>query len=329
MSPELIGVLGIIVLIALICMRVWVGVALGVVGFLGLALMRDFSYALSIISSAPFSNLNSYTLTVVPMFTLMGMVISVSSIGSGLYRGAESFVGHLRGGLASATVIACAFLGAITGGQYGATVIMSKIALPEMRKRGYNDELSGACIASAAPLAIVIPPSVSMIFFGILTETSVGHLFMGGLIPGVLCAAAFCVTVWIVCRIKPEMGPPGERHSWKERLIALRNMWPTLLLVLCVIGTIYLNLATTTESGAIGAVGAILIAFFMRELTWEKMKFCLVETAKTCGGILFLLAGSYVFTSFISVSKLPFLLTEFITQLHVPAIVLMMALAVL
>ncbi len=329
MSAELIGLIGIVVLIVLIACRMWIGVAMGLVGFVGLILMRDLDFALSIIGSAPYSNLFSYTLTVIPMFTLMGMFISESKIGSKLYGAAEAYVGHYKGGLASATVIASGVLGAITGGHYGATVIMSKLALPEMRKRGYDDQLGGAAIASAAPLAIIIPPSVSLIFFGVLTETSISSLFMGGIVPGIMLMICFCITIAIICKKNPNMGPAGPKANWRVRGKALVGLIPIVILIFLVLGTVYTGVCTTTESGAIGAVGALIIALFMKDVNPGMLKRCFVDTVKNAGMILFLMAGTYIFISFISVSKLPFAISELVAGLNAPFAVIMLAVALM
>ncbi len=329
MSFELIGILGIVLLIALIACRMWIGVAMGLVGFVGLLLMRGGAYALSIVGSAPYANLFAYTLTVVPMFTLMGMFISESKIGAKLYGAAEAYVGHRGGGLASATVIASGVLGAITGGHYGATVIMSKLALPEMRKRNYSDSLAGSCIAAAAPLAIIIPPSVSMIFYGVLTETSVAKLFMGGLVPGIMLAICFCITIGIMCRRNKTLGPAGPKADRKTRLKVTIGLIPIAILIFLVLGTVYTGVCTTTESGAIGAVGALVIALFMGDVNPKMLKTCFVETAKNCGMILFLLAGTYIFITFMSVSRLPFAITNLITSANVPLTVLLIFVALM
>lgn len=329
MPFELIGILGVIILIVLICCRMWIGVAMGVVGFVGLWIMRGMPYALNVVGGAPYANLFSYTLTVIPMFTLMGMFIAESHIGEKLYGACESYVGHYRGGLASATVIASGVLGAITGGQYGATIIMSKLALPEMRKRKYKDILGGSCIAAAAPLAIVIPPSVPMIFYGVLTETPISGLFMGGVIPGIFCAICFCITIAILCKIDPELAPAGAKATWRERGKATLGLIPVGILILVVLGTVYTGVCTTTESGALGAVGSLIIALCMKDVNWKMLKRCFIETAKNAGMILFLMAGTYIFITFISVSKLPFAITNFITGLNVPFMVLVLLIALM
>lgn len=329
MSTEMIGLLGAVAVIILICCRVWVGFALALVGFVGLIILRDTSFALSVLGSAPFQNVNGYTMTVLPMFTLMGMFIAESRIGEGLYRACNAFIGRFRGGLASATVVACGILGAITGGQYGATVIMSKIALPEMRKVNYDDKLSCGCIAAGSPLAIIIPPSVPLITFGILTESSVGKLFIGGLIPGIICIVAFCLTIWLICLKNPKLGPKGPKSTTKEKLASIKGIIPIAILIIVVLVSIYTGVCTTTECGALGAVGAFLIALFMGDVNWGMIKRSFVSTAKTTGMIIFLLAGTYVFVNFIAVSKLPAAVTRLVVSLNAPHFVIMLAVLLL
>lgn len=329
MSTELIGLLGAVLVIVLICCRVWVGFALALVGFVGLIVLRDTNFALSVLGSAPFQNVNGYTMTVLPMFTLMGMFIAESRIGAGLYRVCNAFIGRFRGGLASATVVACGILGAITGGQYGATVIMSKIALPEMRKVNYDDQLSCGSIAAGSPLAIIIPPSVPMIAFGILTESSVGKLFIGGLIPGIICVFAFCIAIWLICLKNPKLGPKGPKTSTKEKLASVKGVIPIAILIIVVLVSIYTGVCTTTECGALGAVGAFLIALFMGDVNWGMIKRSFVATAKTTGMIIFLLAGTYVFVNFIAVSKLPAAVTRLVVSLNAPHFVIMLAVLIL
>lgn len=312
MSPELIGAIGVIVLIILIMFRMWIGVALGVVGFIGIILLRGFDQALMVVGSSPFANINSYNITVIPMFTLMGMIIAESRIGKNLFSAANAWIGHLRGGLASASIVACGMLGAITGSHYVSTVIMGNIALPEMRRYKYDDRLATASIAAGAPLSIIIPPSMPFIMYGIITEQPIGKLFISGIIPGILMIIAFIAVVSIMCKRNPEMGPRGSRLPLKERVRALGGVIPMLLLFGLVIGGIYGGFFTTTESGAVGALGAMIIALVSRDLTWEKIKKALIDTALTTCMVLIILVGTYIFIYFISLSKLPFYITNFV-----------------
>ena len=329
MSAELIGVLGIVVFIVLILCRVWVGAALAIVGFAGIWLISGLPQALATLGTAPFSNIDNYTITTIPMFTLMGMVIAETNIGSALYDAAYHFIGRFRGGLASATVVAGGLMGAITGSENVSTVIMSKIAFPPMKKLGYSDELASGSVAAGSPLAIIIPPSMPMIMYGILTEQSIGKLFVSGIIPGVLMVVAFVVAIWLLCLVKPSHGPKGPKFAAKECMHSLVGVLPTVILFLLVLGGIYAGICTTTEAGAIGALGAIIIAAITGQLNKEKIGRILKGTVLTTAFVLFLLVGTYVFIQFVAISKLPFLITNFITGLNVSKYVVLLLVALM
>lgn len=324
-----IGLVGLVLLLILFALRVWVGAALGMVGLAGLFLLVGSDRALAVLGSAPYANLNSYTLTVIPMFTLMGMIIAETDIGPSLYRSAYSLVGRFRGGLASATVVAAGMLGAITGGHYAATTIMAKIALPEMRKFQYNDSLATGSIAAAAPLAMIIPPSIAMVMYGVLTENSVGQLLMSGVIPGVLQIFLYMWIIYLMCKRNPALGPAGRRFTWREKLQASKGIISTVILFLLVLISVYTGVCTTTESGAIGSVGALIIALLTKDMSIKKFLACLKETLLSTGMILFLLAGTYVFTTFISMSKIPFVISQFVSGLSVPGGVVIFAICVM
>ncbi len=201
MSSELFGIIGVVLLIALICARVWVGAALAIVGFFGIVLMNGLKPAFGILVTAPFSNLDSYVTTAIPMFTLMGMIIAETSIGRNLFEFANKYLGRYKGGVASATVVASGLMGAITGSDNVSCVIMSKLALPELKRLKYADSLACASVAAGAPLAILIPPSMAFIMYAMLTEQSVGTLFMAGIVPGVIMVLAFVIAITVACRI--------------------------------------------------------------------------------------------------------------------------------
>ena len=329
MSPELIGLIGIIALFICLAFRMWIGAAMALVGFLGLVALRGLTQALAVMGNIPFSTANNYNLTVIPMFVLMGMVIGTTDIGGGLYRTANKWIGHHRGGLASATIVASGLLGAITGSHMAGTIIMSKIALPEMRKHKYDDSLATASIAAGAPLSIIIPPSVPMIMYGLLTEEPIGELFIGGIIPGVILMVIYVITISLITKRNPDLGPAGEKFSLQEKIMGLVEMIPMILLFVLVLGGIYGGFFTTTESGAVGALGAIVIATLARQMTWEKLRICLVQTVKLVGSILILLIGTYIFISFITLSKIPFLLAGLITGANVPVAAIIVLMAVL
>ena len=329
MSPELIGILGIVLLFVLLLTRMWIGVALGIVGTLGLIMMRGPSLAMSVLGSDPFVNITTYTITVLPMFTLMGMIISESSIGTNLYKLGYSWIGRAPGGLASASVLASGMLGAICGSHMVGTVIMSKIALPEMKRYNYDDSFAAATVSAGGPLSIIIPPSMPLILYGILTEQNIGKLFMSGLIPGVLMVIVFIGIITITCSRNIAMGPRGDKVSWGDKFRSLWGVLPVLILFIVVLGGMYAGFFTTTESGAIGAAVAFLIAVFTKSLNGKKTWIALKETALTVCMLLFMLAGIYVFIKFISLSRLPFMLSNIIIGMGASQAVLILAVALL
>ena len=326
MSTEVIGLIGIAVLLLLMSARMWIGFAMALVGFFGIVVLRGgFIQALTIMGSSPFNTINSYTMTCVPMFMLMGLVISETSIGRGLYRTANAWIGHHRGGLASATTVASGFLGAICSSHMTGTIIMSKIALPEMKKFRYDDRLACGSIAGAAPLSILIPPSMPFIMYGLLTEQSIGKLFISGILPGVILLVIYLVLLKITTRLHSDWGPSGEKTPFKERLRITKDVLPMILLFILMFGGIYGGFFTTTESGAIGAAGSIIIAFAYREMDFRKMVKCLANATIMSSTILLLLTGTNIFISFITMSRLPQYLAGLVGSLNAPFFVLVLA----
>lgn len=330
MSTEMIGVIGIIVLFIFMATRMWIGFSMALVGFLGIVVLRGgFVQALNVIGSSPFNTINSYTMTTVPMFLLMGLVISETSIGKGLYRAAYAWIGRFRGGLAAATTCASGLLGAICSSHMTGTIIMSKIALPEMRKYQYSDELACGSIAGAAPLSILIPPSMPFIMYGIITEQPIGKLFMAGVIPGLILLAIDLIMINVHTRRNPKAGPAGDRIPMKEKLKTTLEVLPMVILFVVVLGGIYAGFFTATESGAIGAFGAIVIAFAKREMNFKKLVKCLATTATMASTILMLLAGTNIFVAFITMSRLPQFLVGLVAELNAPYLVLVAAVIVI
>ncbi len=325
MSTVLLGLIGIIVLIALIVCRVWIGAALAIVGFVGILIMNGWNTAMGVVVTAPFSNIDNYTTTAIPMFTLMGMIIAETSIGRNLFEFANKFLGRRKGGVAAATVVASGLMGAVTGSDNVSCVIMGKLALPELKRFKYADSLATASVAAGAPLAILIPPSMAFIMYGMLTEQSVSKLFMAGIIPGIIMILAFVVAISIACRINPALGPQGVIFTRKEKLIALRGVIPVVILFIIVLGSIYAGICTATEAGALGSLGAFVIALISREITFKKLIKILTETVLATGFVLFMLVGTFVFIKFVALSKLPFAITDFVVGLDVaPSLILAM-----
>lgn len=318
MSPEILGALGVLVLVILILAGVWIAAAMAIVGFVGYMILRGFDSAISILSQVPFTTVNYYPMTTIPLFIFMGVVLYKTDIGKDLYDTAYKWVGHFRGGLAMATVLACAMFGAITGISAPALITMGKIAIPEMKKYGYSDTFASGSVACASTLAILIPPSIPMIIYGILTQKSVGKLFMAGLIPGILLSLLFVITISIVTWINPKSGPAGPSTPMRERWKSVINVWPTVLLFLIILGGIYGGIFTPTEAGAIGAFGALVITAAMRRLTLKIILESLLEATKMTAFILLLIIGAYLLGKFLAISMLPTWLGATIGAMQIP-----------
>jgi len=303
----------------------WIGFAMGIVGFVGTVIIRSWDQALSMTGSIPFENIAFYQMSVVPLFVLMGMIINESRIGADLYNSAHKFVGHFRGGLASATVIACAMIAAITGTATAGIIVMSKVALPQMKKYGYDDALATGSIASAATMGILIPPSVAFVLYGILTEQPIGTLFIAGIIPGVLQAVFYMVVIVIMCRIKPSIGPAGPRSSVGDMFKSLKYTWAMVALFVLVIGGIYGGIFTPTEAGGVGAFGSIIIALIMRRLSKKAFIDSVRDTAIMCGMIFLMLIGTFMFMYFMAASKLPMAVGDWVAGLGLPTMVIVIA----
>lgn len=288
----------------------WIGAAMALVGFLGYAAIMGIKPAYAVIAQIPFTTIAWYPMSTVPLFILMGVVILNSGVGAVLYEMAYKWLGHLRGGLAMATVIACAFFAAITGVSSPAAITMGKVAVPEMRKRGYNDSLSTGSIVCAGTLAFLIPPSMAFIIYGILTEQSIGMLFMAGIFPGLILVSLFIITIVIITALDPNAGPAGPKASWKERLQSLKGTWHTILLFLLVLGGIYGGIFTPTEAGAIGAFGAIIITAVSGRLSLKNLFDALLESGQTAAMVFMMIIGAYILMKFLAISRLPLYLSE-------------------
>lgn len=329
MSPEIIGLLGVVVLLVLLAAGMWIGLAMAIVGFVGIFLIRGINQAFVMTGIIPYDQIGFYPISVLPMFVLMGMVISETGIGKDLYYTAHQWIGQLRGGLAMATTAACAMLAAIVGSGMTGIIVMSQVALPEMRKFGYDDRLATGVIAASSTMGVLIPPSMAFIMYGILTEQSIGELFMAGLIPGILEAVMYIIAIYLLCRFNAKMGPAGPRTSIREKIYSLKNTWAMLTLFVLVMGGIYGGIFTPTEAGGVGALGAIIIALIGRKLTVRGFYNSLKETGMMVGMILFMIVGVFIFMHFIAVSKLPFALGEFVVGLGVPDVVVIIAILVM
>ena len=316
MSGEVIGIIGIIILLILMFFKVKLGTAMILTGFLGYALLDGWGNALLMIGMEPHVQTAYYPITAIPLFILMGTVVSVTGISKDLYTAARKWVGHIRGGLAIATVGACGLFAAICGDSIATAVTMGKVAYPEMKRFGYDDRLASACVVAGGTIGILIPPSLGFILYGILTEESVGKLFIAGIIPGILEVIFYITTIFIICRINPKMAPPiGERINLREKVIGLKVVWPMIVIFLLVIIGIYAGVFTPTEAGAVGGFGAIVVALLLRRFGWSELRRAATETAGSTTMILYVLIGAFVFMRFITLTDLPVAISEFVVGL--------------
>jgi len=323
MNPGTIAIIGIVLLIFLFLLRMPVAYVMALIGFLGFAYTVSVEGALIILGKDFWGMFSSYSLTVVPMFVFMGTIAFYSGMGGRLYHAAYRFLGQLPGGLAIATCYACAAFGACCGSTNAGAAAMGKVTLPEMKKYHYDPSLATGCVASAGSLAILIPPSTILIVYGVLTEESIGKLFAAGILPGILLATLFALTVYIICRRNPELGPAGPRFSWKERIASLSGIVEMLVLFVLVMGGLFVGWFTPTEAGAAGAAGAIVIALVRRQLTWRGFLDSLVETTRITAMVFLIVTGATIFGHFMAVTRVPFDLSEWVGGLGVSPNVIM------
>lgn len=331
MSPELIGFLGIIAILILFFLKIPVAISLIIVSLLGTTFIRGWDVAFAQLGRTPFDTSSNYSLSVIPLFILMGMILSYTGIGKDLYRMVDSWIGHFRGGLAMATIGTAAIFSSISGSLNATTATVAKIALPEMEKYNYKKGLSTSSVAAGGTLGILIPPSVILILYGILTREPIGALLISGIIPGILQIIIFIITIYILVRKDPSIAPPREgKASNSEKLSTLKNIWPFIGLFIVSIGGIYLGVFTPTEAAGIGAFGALLFAFISRKLTWQRLKDSLNESVRLTAFIFFILIGANLFGQFLAISRIPVMLTTYVGNLDLnPYIILIGILVVL
>ena len=319
MSPAETGLLGIALLLILFIAGMPVAFSMAIVGFTGFAYVTGLSPALNLLPQDIFETFSSYPLSVIPMFILMGTFAFASGISQRLYKTTHSWVGQLRGGLTIATVLACAGFAAICGSTAATAATMGQIAIPEMRKYRYNMRFATGTVAAAGTLGILIPPSTIFIVYGILTEESIGKLFMSGVLPGFILTLFYVATVYILCRRNPELGPPGVKTSFKEKIVSTGGIIEALILFLLTIGGLFLGWFSPTQAGAIGAGGSLLIGLARRQLTWKGFLDSGKEGIRTACMVLFIIMGATVFGHFMAVTTIPFLLADWVGGLPIPA----------
>jgi C4-dicarboxylate transporter DctM subunit len=314
-SSDLVALIGFVALFALMLLRVPVGMAMGLVGVSGFACLVNGDAALKIIGHTSMRTVTDYTFGIIPMFLLMGAFVSNSGMSRELFRAANSFVGHFRGGLGIATIAACAGFAAISGSSVATAATFATVAYPEMRRYNYPQSFATGVIAAGGTLGAMLPPSTVLAVYGIITEQDIGKLFIAGIIPGLLAATMDMLTVVAIGRLRPDFLPVAPRHSWKERLIGLRDVWAMLLLFIFVIGGLYGGLFTPTEAGGVGAIGALLIGVVRGKLTGVEIRRSLLQAVRTAAAVLTVLIGALLFGYFLTVTQTPQKVTAFLTAL--------------
>jgi C4-dicarboxylate transporter, DctM subunit len=317
MSQTAIGFIGVGALILLLMLGVHVGFAMMVVGVVGYAAIGGLNAALNNLPILTFDKLNAYYFAVLPLFLLMSSFISVTNIGADAYMMARAWLGKFKGGLAIATVAACGLFAAVSGTSLAGSVVMGKVAYPEMKKLGYDDHLSGPVISAGGTLGILIPPSMGFVLLGILAELSIGKLFIAGILPGILVVISYMVTVLILCKMKPNLAPGTASTTWKEKFSSIKLTWPIALLFIVIMGGIYGGVFTATEAGAIGAFGALVIGLARRELNGGTIWFALQDAAQMTAMIMAMMIGAYLFNSFLAITQIPATISEFLAGLAI------------
>ena len=328
MSPTAAGVTGTIALLALLFLRMPIGIAMALTGAVGIAVLNSPDAALHVLGSYPYSYGAVQALSVIPLFVLMGNFAVMSGMSSDLFAAAYAWMGHRRGGLASATVLACAGFAALSGSSVASAITMGRVTLPEMRRYHYDPRLATGVVAAGGTLGILIPPSTVLVIYGILTEQSIGKLFLAGFLPGLLLTALFIITVVIVCAVRPDFGPRGPRAPMHERWAALRRSGAFFVVLVATIGGMYAGVFTVTEASAVGAGLTLAHAAWRRRLTLAALADALLQTVRTTAMVFLILIGAHIFSPFLAMSRIPVDLANSLTALALPTLAVIMVLLV-
>ena len=324
MNPTLVGVIGIFVLILVFFTRMPVAYVMAMVGYVGFSVLVSGTAGLKLLSRDFYDVYSSYGLTIIPMFVFMGQIAFNAGISRRLYDAAYKFVGSYRGGLATATVVACTAFGAVSGSSPATAATMATVGLPEMKRYHYAPELATGSVASGGGLGMLMPPSVVLIIYGILTEQSIGALFVAGIIPALFITFCFAVAISVYCWKYPEQGPAGEKFSWGEKFRSLGNTGETLTVFVLVMGGLFTGIFTPTEAGGVGSTAVLLVAVLRGRLSWDGFVKSVNETLKTSCMVLLLIAGAVIFGHFLAVTRIPFEVANWIAAMNMPPFVIVL-----
>ena len=317
MSGEMVALLGFVALFALMLLRVPVGMAMGLVGVSGYAYLNGSGPALKLIGQTSMRTVTDYQFGVIPMFLLMGAFVSTSGVSRELFRAANTFIGHRRGGLGLATIVSCGGFAAISGSSVATAATFSSVAYPEMRRYGYPKSFATGVIAAGGTLGAMLPPSTVLAVYGLITQQDIGKLFMAGIVPGLLAMAMYMLTVAVIVRVKPDFLPTAPRASWAERKAGIRDVWAPLVLFVFVIGGLYGGVFTPTEAGGVGAGGAFVLGVLRGRLGRAEIRASLLQATRTAAAVFTVLIGALLFGYFLTITQVPQTVTEFLTGLGI------------
>jgi tripartite ATP-independent transporter DctM subunit len=329
MDPIVVGYLGIGLLVVLFLLGIPIAFSFGIVGFMGILYVSGLKTALATVEIIPYAYVTNSILTCVPMFILMGYLAFHSGISRDLYVAAYKWFGRLPGGLAVATMGACAGFAAATGVSSASAAAMGAVALPEMRRYGYDDSLATGTVAVGGTLGILIPPSTAFILYGLIAEQSIGKLFIAGIIPGILVATCYMILILVRARLNPRLAPQGEKTTWKDKFLSLRLVFGILVLMGLVMGGLWGGIFTPTEAGALGALGAMLIYVFRRGIRKKELVSALTDTIKTTAMIFCIVIGAMIFSNFLAYTELPMSLAHNIANLALPPYAILILILIL
>jgi C4-dicarboxylate transporter DctM subunit len=319
MDRDLVALLGFVGMFVLMAVRVPIGVAMGIAGVCGFAALSGWKAGFNLLANVPLSVVTDYNLSVIPMFILMGAFASRSGMSTELFSAGRAWLGHLRGGLAMASVAACGGFAAINGSSVATAATMAQVALPEMRRAGYHPGLAAGLVAAGGTLGIMIPPSVIFVLYGIMTETDIKKLFAAGIVPGLMGVLFYFLVVQLIARLRPDAMPRGETHTWPERWTSLRSLWAVLLLFLFVLGGIYGGLFTVEEGAGVGAVGTLVIGVLRRRLGPAEIKAALIDTLRVSSAIMMIVIGAFLFGYFLTITQFTQKAVDFLVHLPIGA----------
>jgi tripartite ATP-independent transporter DctM subunit len=324
------ALVGLLAMMALALVRIPIALSMGIVGIVGYAYMRDWNWApaFAMVQTQIYETGRNYTLSVIPLFILMGNFVARAGMAEELFAAAHAFVGHFKGGLAMATVVACAGFGGPCGSSIATAATMAKVCYPSLKRLGYADYLSAGSIAAGGTLGILIPPSTIMVIYGILTGTNIGKLFAAGMLPGILATVLLCFAVKYMVWRDPKAGPPGERTGWRERWVALKGVGAITLLFIFVLGGIFAGVFTATEGAGMGAFISMAFALWRRSLTWKTLYASLVESARTTSMLFLILIGALMFAEFVNITSTPADLKAVIAHLDLSPVMVVAAIMV-